>query len=513
MAWHGHFTIRKKILTLNNFIIRCLTNNIPLIKRLIFLSVILSTVLIYVFKNHTYSKNVSNNYVSSDLDYIRKRGKLIAITDNNSTNYFIYKGEPMGFHYELLKSFSDHIGVDIEIITDNNPKHASDMLNTGKADLIAMGLDSTSFGSGNIRFTEPVDETRLVLVKRKPGNWKIFSGMNPDRQLIRNPMGLGNKTIYIQEGSLNFGQIEAMEQMIGDSSMIIEVPFEPEQLIKNVANGEIEYAVCNENIASVNSTYYPEIDVSTPLSLPRGLVWGVRKNKSDSLLYELNHWITAFRKTESYSLLYSKYFKNSRSSIIIRSDYYASNAGKISQYDDMIVRFSESIKWDWRLLASLIYQESRFESDVISKAGAYGLMQIMPVTGRHFGIDVTTSAENNLKVGILLIKWLNSYFDSKIYNEDERLNFILAAYNAGPGHVLDAMKLAEKNGMDSHKWDGNVAFWLLKMADPLYYKDKVVKNGYFRGVESVKFVSEVRDRFEQYKNIIPSKNAAPFKND
>jgi membrane-bound lytic murein transglycosylase MltF len=338
MAWHGHFTIRKKILTLNSFIIQCLTNNIPLIKKLIFLLVILSTVLIYFYKNHPYSKNVSNNYVSSDLDYIRNRGKLIAITDNNSTNYFIYKGEPMGFHYELLKSFSDNIGVDIEIITENNRKHASDMLNTGEAD-------------------------------------------------------------------------------------------------------------------------------------------------------------------------------HSRSGTIVRSDYYASNAGKISQYDDMIMRFSKSIKWDWRLLASLIYQESRFEADVISQAGAYGLMQIMPVTGRHFGIDVTTSPENNLKVGILFIKGLNSFFDSKIYNEDERLNFILAAYNAGPGHVLDAMKLAEKNGMDSHKWNGNVAFWLLKMADPLYYKDKVVKNGYFRGVESVKFVSEVRDRFAQYKNIIPSKNAAPFKND
>jgi membrane-bound lytic murein transglycosylase F len=136
-------------------------------------------------------------------------------------------------------------------------------------------------------------------------------------------------------------------------------------------------------------------------------------------------------------------------------------------------------------------------------AGAYGLMQIMPVTGRNFGIDITASPENNLRAGILYITWLNTIFDSKISDVNERLNFILAAYNAGPGHILDAMNLAEKNGMDPHKWDGNVALWLKKKSDPRYYNDSVVRNGYFRGTESVNFVSEVLNRFEHYKNIIP----------
>ena len=147
-------------------------------------------------------------------------------------------------------------------------------------------------------------------------------------------------------------------------------------------------------------------------------------------------------------------FKNSRSSTIVKSDYYALSTGKVSQWDDLIKDTAKAINWDWRLLASLIYQESRFIPDVISRVGAYGLMQIMPETGKHFGIDITSSPQNNIKAGAKFINWLHSIFDPRSLMTNERTKFILASYNAGPGHVLDAMKLAEKNGMDPQKWDG-----------------------------------------------------------
>ncbi len=194
---------------------------------------------------------------------------------------------------------------------------------------------------------------------------------------------------------------------------------------------------------------------------------------------------------------------NSQSGLIIDGEYFSSGNLNVSQYDDLIKEFSDSINWDWRLLASLIWQESRFRPDIVSLRGAYGLMQIMPVTARNFGIDIKFSPENNMRAGTMYINWLYSIFDTRIPNEQERIYFVLAAYNAGPGHVLDAMRLAEKYGMDPHKWEGNVAVWLLKKSEPKYYKDSVVKSGYFRGKESVKFVSQVLDRFELYKNIIP----------
>jgi len=461
-----------------------------------------------VFNACNFKPQTSENLksVSFDLDSIIKRGKLIAVTDYNSTNYFIYKGEPMGFHFELLKSFTDHLGIDLEIITENHLEHAFNFLNSGEADLLAIGLTVNSSRKKGIVFTDPILETRQVLVQRKPRNWRSMTLDAIDSHLIRNQLDLANKTVYVQEMTSHYDRLKSMSDEIGDTINIIMVPYESEVLIANVAKGEIDYTICDENVAQVNSTYYPDIDISTPVSFQQNIAWGLRKENSGKLLSELNRWLNTYRNTGSYALLYAKYFRNSRSSIIKNSDYYYLSTGKISRWDDIIRKASTDINWDWRLLASLICQESRFDPDVESWAGAYGLMQIMPVTGKNFGIDITASPSNNIKAGTKYINWLQSIYDSKIPDENERMKFILASYNAGPGHVLDAMKLAEKNGMDPTKWDGNVAVWLLKKSELKYYTDTVVKNGYFRGTESVNFVSEVLERYDHYRNIIPEED-------
>jgi len=474
-----------------------------LVKKLIILSALLAAVLTSCTDKPKLSDNTTP--VSFDLDSIRIRGKLIAVTDYNSTNYFIYRGEPMGFHYELLKMFTDRIGVDLEIITENQLENAFELLNTGEADLLALSLTINSSRKKEILFTDPIIETRQVLIQRRPKNWRSMTADAVDRQLIRNQLDLANKAVYVQAGSSYLERLKTLSGEIGDPIDIIEVPFDSEQLIRDVADGEIDYTICDENIATVNSTYYPDIDISTPVSFPQKLAWGLRKTGSEILIKELNDWISSYRGTESYALLYAKYYKNSRSSKIVKSDYYSLTTGKVSRWDNLIKTASTEVNWDWRLLASLIYQESRFDPNVKSWAGAYGLMQIMPVTGRSFGIDVTSSPANNIKAGIRYINWLHSVFDPKIPDQSERVKFILAAYNAGPGHILDAMRLAEKNGMDPQKWDESVSFWLQKKSDPKYYNDTVVKSGYFRGTESVNFVSEILDRYEHYKNIIPEK--------
>jgi membrane-bound lytic murein transglycosylase F len=380
------------------------------------------------------------------------------------------------------------------------------MLKAGEVDLLAMGLTVTQLRKDEIRFTESIDSTRQVLVQRKPHKWQTMSFSSLESKLIRKYTGLANKTIYVQKGSSHAELLNQLSEGMNQPVNVVEVPFEEEVLIQLVDKGEINYTVCDENLASVNATYFPEIDIATPLCNSQRLAWGLRKTNSEQLSNELDQWIVNFRKTQTFALLYSKYFKNSRSNAIVKSDYYSLSTGKVSQWDDLIKKYSETINWDWRLLASLICQESRFMPDVISRVGAFGLMQIMPETGKHFGIDITSSPADNIKAGAMYINWLYKIFDPKIADKNERTKFILAAYNAGPGHVLDAMKLAEKNGMDPQKWDDNVAVWILKKSEPQYYNDIVVKNGYFKGKESVAFVMEVLERFEHYKNFIPENN-------
>ena len=210
-----------------------------------------------------------------------------------------------------------------------------------------------------------------------------------------------------------------------------------------------------------------------------------------------------FKKTKKYQNLYDKYFRNPKSRIIVKSDYYSVKGGKISEYDEIIKEKSKIIGWDWRLVASIIYHESRFDNSVRSWAGAMGLMQIMPVTGANYGIDSLASPEQNIEAGMKFIKWLYKYTATDITDKNELIKFILAAYTIGPGHVEDARKLAKKHGADPNKWDENVEKYMLLKSNPKYYNDKVVKYGYCKGWVICSFVTEVLEVFEHYKNAIP----------
>ncbi len=171
-----------------------------MIKKILFLLIILAAVFA-CWTFHRPSSGKNSGQASFDLDSIRNRGRLIAVTDFNSTDYFIYKGEPMGFNYELLKSFSDFIGIDLEIMAENNIDRAFDMVQTGEADLLAFGLTAGSTERKDILCTDPVDETRQVLVQRKPRNWRKLTDDSLDKILIRDQKGLANKTVYVQDKS------------------------------------------------------------------------------------------------------------------------------------------------------------------------------------------------------------------------------------------------------------------------------------------------------------------------
>ena len=153
-------------------------------------------------------------------------------------------------------------------------------------------------------------------------------------------------------------------------------------------------------------------------------------------------------------------------------------------------------------MASLIYQESRFDPNARSWAGAFGLMQLMPGTAGRFNVSRSSSVKQQILAGTQFIAWLDDRFIESIPDPEERIKFILASYNVGPGHVFDAMMLAEKNGKDPDIWVDNVDEFLLTKSDPMYYRDPDVKYGYARGIETFNYVKEILERYEHYKNII-----------
>jgi len=142
-----------------------------------------------------------NNVVYKDIDSIKTEGTLKALINYSSTSYFIYKGNPMGFEYELLKKYSDYIGVELEVIPIENMDSVFVDLNKGVGDIVAANLTITQERLQEIEFTEPIIITKQVLVQRKPDNWKQLSKKNIQKELLQSPLDLVDKTIIVREGS------------------------------------------------------------------------------------------------------------------------------------------------------------------------------------------------------------------------------------------------------------------------------------------------------------------------
>lgn len=171
----------------------------------------------------------------------------------------------------------------------------------------------------------------------------------------------------------------------------------------------------------------------------------------------------------------------------------------ISPYDSLFRVYADTIGWDWKMLAAVAYVESKFDTAAVSAVGAQGLMQIMPVTARAMGIPegMEHDPDESIRAATDYFIYLSHIF--RRVPEEERINFVLAAYNAGFGHVHDAMRLANKYGKNRHVWNDNVETYLRLKNDSIYYTDSLCRNGRFMATETVLFVHRVQRKYREYR--------------
>ena len=438
--------------------------------------------------------------VKIDLDDIVKRGYLTALVDNNSFSYFVYKGHPMGYEYELLRLLAKQLKVGLKIKVTSGVEHAFGQLNSGEGDIVAFPLTITKDRRLFVNFTRAHYNTYQVLVQRKPENWRRLSLGEINSKLIRDPADLVGKNVHVIKGTSHELRLKNLSEELGGDIHIQEdtLSLESESLIRKVALGEIELTVADHTMARINEAYYPDLDIATVLSLPQQIAWAVRKN-SPELEVAINMWLSEIKALPTFMVIYNRYFKSPRTSIThLQSDYSSLGGNKLSRYDELIQSNAKKLGWDWRLLASVVYQESKFIPDGESWAGARGLMQLMPATAKRFGATDPNDPRQSIKAGVNYLKYLEKYWMNRIADDKERLKFVLASYNAGLAHILDARKLCRKYGKNEARWE-DVEYFLLKKSEPEYYRDPLVVAGYCKCEEPVNYVREVLERYEEYK--------------
>lgn len=442
-----------------------------------------------------------NSESLKDYQRIIEDGKIVVLAENSSTSYFVYRGEKMGFEYELLNEFAKELGLELEIKTIANLDNLIPLLDQGDGDIISCNYTVTRERTKHIDFSKPYLKTPQVLVQKKPNGYQKMKPEELEEKLIREPVQLSNKHINVWENSSYYQRLIHLQEEIGDSIFINPVNgvIGSEELIEQVSQGIIDYTIVEENIAQVNARFFDNIDISTVISVKQNIAFGLRKN-STLLKAKLDKWLDTFMKTKKYRYIYRKYYEIGVAGMDPTDNFSSIGKGRISNYDDLFKSSGKKHGVDWQLLAAISYTESRFNPYIEGFGGSYGMMQFMPNTGPRYGVypDSPPSVQiegGAKKVAADLKNW------SMIPDEDQRIKFALASYNSGRGHVEDARRLAIKYGLNGNIWDDHVEKMLFNLSKQEYYRDEVVKSGAAKGGQTNNYVKKVFARYKEWKSM------------
>ncbi len=431
-----------------------------------------------------------------DLPGIKEKKILRVLTRNNAVTYFIWRGRLMGFEYELMRKFAREQNLQLEMIIAPSREHLIPMLLWGGGDLISASLTVTeqrrTYG---VEFTDPYNLVSEVVVART------------DDTELNHVTQLEGRTIWVRRSSSYWSTLERL-RLKGHIRFILKAApesMETEEIIDKVASGEYDLTVSDSHILDVALTWRDDVRAAFTIKENVKHGWVVRK-EDKTLLQALNKFLEREYRKTFYNVTYRKYFKNPRriqQLVKFRAD--GGNGGRLSPYDDLVKKYAEKYGFDWPLIVALMYHESRFKKDAVSWAGARGVMQVLPVTAKRFGISDLEDPEKGILAGMKMLHWLYDQFELELPVQ-ERTWFTLASYNAGLGHVYDARELAKELNLDPNRWSDNVEVAMLKLSKPEYYRNATY--GFVRGVEPVTYVRNIRKLYAAYIELLRGPIAA-----
>ncbi len=472
-------------------------------------SLVLTILLLFSLLFNKYdedSKNqsdvpVSYDSVRFDLPEILKKGKLTVLVENSSASFFIYRGKKMGFEYEVLKEFANELGVELEIKIVNNLDELTQLINDGEGDVIACNYAVTRERSRLVEFSVPIMRTNQVLIQRKPRGWEKMKQYEIKEKLLTDPSQLIDKKVTVWKNSSYYQRLLHLQDEIGDTILIQHKNGETsaEELIEMVSEGMIDYTVTEANLARINLRFYDNLDASLSLSVKQKVAFGLRKS-SPLLKASLDKWLEVFMRRTAFKYMKHKYYDVAQVSSAVKIQLTSIKSGDISPYDNFFKIAAAKYGWDWRLLASLSYQESKFNPNVVSFGGAYSMMQFMPGTGPKYGVYPGSSPSAQINGGMRKLN--DDYISwSVVPDKVQRQKFTLATYNSGRSHIEDARRLAEKHGLNPNVWDDNVEIMMMNLSKKEYYRDEVVKSGAAKGPVTYRYVREIVSRYEMWSTL------------
>lgn len=426
----------------------------------------------------------------SIFEKINQSKKLNVVLLNAPSTYIIGVDGPQGFEYDLLKSYAEHLGVELHVITAHTVKEALELSKRSDIAITSASLAKTerrekkyNFGPSYFEVQEQVICNRGMLSSSKfPRDVEDLSGLK---------IVVGADTSYLET-------LRALQKDGYDINVTTTEEYSTEELLDQVAHHDIDCTVADSNIYSLNLRYIPNIAMAFSISKREQLAWILPKG-ADRLESDMYKWLNEYNQKGLMTQLKDHYY-----SYILFSDYYNTKMfykrimSRLYKYQKYFEDAAQKYEIPWTLLAALSYQESHWNPRAKSFTGVRGLMMLTKKTAKMLGVKNRLNPRESIVGGTRHLKQMLKIIPPEVEDEN-RLKFALAAYNIGFGHIKDARKLAVKFGLNENVWSD------LKIVLPLLSQKKYYRNlkyGYARGAEPVKYVESIYN----YKDILENKN-------
>ncbi|MCP4571632.1 MAG: transglycosylase SLT domain-containing protein [bacterium] len=435
--------------------------------------------------------------VERDLPRIRQVGVLRMITYYDSSSYFVHKGGQAGFDYELLARFAREQNLTLEVVVPGEGEDVVSLLNSGRGDVFCPGSPPEAEWLRWTRSTRPTNFVRKTVVLPDT------TGRPPTLE------ALAGLVITLPAGDPFRKELMGIRRHLVVPFVVAQGPAGAtvDDLLEGVRNGALEATALDDVVARAAVVHAPGLVLGANLGEVRPASWLVREDCPE-LLTALNHYLKNHlqvaasgrtRRSRVYGIIYNRYFQDR---VTVRDfrvpAHRPDKSGRLSPWDEEIRAHAEAAGLDWRLVVSLVYQESRFNPDARSRADARGLMQVLP---RVAGVqaDSLYVPAANLRAGMRLLtgSWQkHAYLDSL-----ERVRFTLAEYHAGTGHLTDARRIALDLGRNPNAWSGSLAETLPLLTQERYHRR--TRHGFYGGDRTVLYVKEILARYRAYQRLVP----------
>ncbi|WP_147172082.1 membrane-bound lytic murein transglycosylase MltF [Pseudomonas sp. SJZ079] len=418
----------------------------------------------------------------STLERIQAEGVLRVITRNSPATYFQDRNGETGFEYELVKRFANDLGLELKIETADNLDELFASLN--KADgpaLAAAGLVDSVGRRAQARFSRPYLEVTPQIIYR-----------NGERRPTR-PQDLIGKRILVLKGSSHAEQLAALKVELPELNYEESAAVEVVDLLRMVDEGQIDLTLVDSNELAMNQVYFPNVRTAFDLGDSLGLGWAVAPGEDNSLLDEINAFLLRAEANGSLKRLKQRYYGHVDVLGYVGAYTFAKHLQqRLPRYEKHFRQAAQSNTLDWRLLAAMGYQESLWQPTATSKTGVRGLMMLTLRTAQAMGVSNRLDPKQSIEGGAKYIVRVKERLPDSI-EEPDRTWFALAAYNVGGGHLEDARKLTEAEGLNPNKWL-DVQKILPRLAEKQWYSK--TRYGYARGGEPVHFVRNIRRYYD-----------------